>query len=321
MNGYLVNVLQGQGGGFDPDILADFVNENGWDSGNNQMEATDKNGSLWNEAKLTATDPDFDSASTYNFSGAADWLKQKGKLMNCSDQNAEDCATSVTGGVDAVSYLFQRASVINEWAAALNENNIVFDYYTQWILTFPTKHYYVDLQSDANLVDDVSPTLWDPDSTTNNAFEPFHDEFDDANGETGHQHYAGESCDLFTIDMWNRDEAFSTYASPQPQFPAELCYETNVLVFDEAYNAQGLNSKFTATIPDAAFPAEYDPITDMDIKSEKGWASLNFYDSNRQLDIPYGILQERHLINLGPICQVVIRSLVRTIRKTLLVYR
>jgi len=299
MNGYLVNVSQGQGGGYDPDILREFVQAEGWDSQTVDwrvstdsvpgLSGLDENGSLWTASHATATDPDLDSATTFNFGGATNWLKQKGKLMNCGG-SAATCSTSVTGGVDAVSYAFQRASVINEWAAALNENNIVFDYYTQWILTFPTKHYYVDLQTDGNWTDDISPTLYDP-SVNNDAFAPFANEF-----------IGSGSCEPFSIDMWNRDEASSSYVSPEGDFPAELCWETNVLVFSDVYTLQGLNSKFSTTVPVGLFPVEYDPITDADIKSEKGWASLNFYDSNGGTGIPFGIEQGRHIggRNLGP---------------------
>jgi hypothetical protein len=109
MNGYLINVTEGKGAGFDPDILINFAYN-----------------SLWEAAHFTATDPDMDSADP-GFVTEGVRFKQKGILMNLLGSEP------VTGGVDAVSYEFMRASVINEWAASNNPGNIVSDYFTQWI--------------------------------------------------------------------------------------------------------------------------------------------------------------------------------------------
>ena len=141
MNGYVINVSLGMGGGFNPDMLADFADS-----------------SLVNDALLTATNPDMDSARKSKSRKNDGRYKQKGNLKGPGPNES----LPVRGGVDEVSYEFQRSSVINEWAASANPGNLISDYYTQWILTFPTKHYYVDLQDDVQLLDDASPTLWDP---------------------------------------------------------------------------------------------------------------------------------------------------------------
>lgn len=252
LNGYLINVGQGQGAGFDPDILADFISDTGID------------GSLWAAQSLTATDPDLDSASPGRFisQGA---IKQKGRSFD----------TPVQGGIDAVSYVFQRSSVINEWAASenLDPRAVVTEYYNQWILTFPTKHYYVDLQTDMSLGDDISPTLADP-GTDNDALWPFYEEFD--HDEAAEGFVAGMSCEPYRMRMWNREERFSGFASPAKDFPAKLCYETNVLVFNEDFESVGLESNFATTIPAAHLPTEIDTIT----ASERGWASMDFYNSD-----------------------------------------
>jgi hypothetical protein len=242
MNGYVINVALGQGGGFDPDILVDFQDR-----------------SMVMDALLTATDPDMDSAWSAGPSVARN--KQKGYMG----------VQPVTGGVDAVSFQLQRSSVINEWAASANPGNLITDYFTQWILTFPTKHYYVDLQNDLEPLDDVSPTLVDPDSSpsSNDAYAPFDQEFDQADTY-------GESCEPYRMRIWNREEEYRQFTSPEPRFPVELCNETNVVVFNENYADKGLKSSFAVTIPHELLPV--DAFDAGGMTSERGWASMDFFD-------------------------------------------
>ena len=46
--------------------------------------------------------------------------------------------------VPAHSHIIMRKSVINEWAA-IEPEGMVDDYFTQWVLNFPTKHFYPDM--------------------------------------------------------------------------------------------------------------------------------------------------------------------------------
>jgi hypothetical protein len=244
MNGYVINVEEGMGGGYDPDILADFAQR-----------------SLVRDANETATNPDLDSAGDFCCGPQDPRWKQKGDLKGGGPNES----LPVTSSIDLVSREFQRTSVINEWAASANPGNLISDYYTQWILTFPTKHYYVDLQNDAELLDDVSPTLVDP-STGNDAFAPFNEEFDWA---------GGKSCEPYRMRIWNREEEKSEWTSPAPYYPVELCYETNVLVFNDHYEDTGLNSAFSVTIPWQLLPVDAGGAT-----SERGWASMDFYSQD-----------------------------------------
>jgi hypothetical protein len=267
MNGYVINVAEGMGGGFDPDILADFASR-----------------SLVSDANETATDPDMDSG----FSPFGPWeerYKQKGDLKG----GGPNGSVAVTGSVDLVSYELQRASVINEWAASANPGNLVSDYYTQWILTFPTKHYYVDLQNDGDLLDDVSPTLVDPNYSYNDAYAPFNEEFDEGYNSDGY--WGGKSCEPYRMRIWNREEEKSQWTSPAPIYPVELCNEVNVLVFNDYYEGTGLRSAFSVTIPWQLLPVDAGGAT-----SERGWASMDFYDEDGTGISPY---IEKHRL-LGP---------------------
>jgi hypothetical protein len=269
MNGYVVNVNNGQGGGFDPDILANFC--------------SDQRCSFVEDALRSATDPDLDSARADgwgpghqdDFADLHPGIKQKG-LPFGPDFTTNTAA--VTGGVDAVSYEFMRSSVINEWAAdpADVPEAVITDYYTQWVLTFPTKHYYVDLQTDTELRDDVSPTLVDPNesniinatASNNDAIMPFNEEFDNY----------GESCEPYRMRMWNREERSRSFTSPEPLIALDLCNETNVLVFDPLYEGEGLNSNFAETIDINAFPTDWDGLP-----SVRGWASMDFASNDENL--------------------------------------
>jgi hypothetical protein len=171
----------------------------------------------------------------------------------------------VRGGVDAVSWEFMRNSVINEWAASPTPGNVVSDYFTQWVLTFPTKNFYVDLQDDKNPGgDDISPTL--KDTTSDYAFAPFTEKF--ASGEE-----PGTSCDVYNMDVWNREERYKQFTSPEQGYPVDICYETNVVSFNDVYdyNSRGLASNFNVTVPQTLLPTDWDGAV-----SERGWAQMNF---------------------------------------------
>ena len=170
----------------------------------------------------------------------------------------------VTGGVDAVSSLLMRTSVINEWAASYNPGAAITDYFTQWVLNFPTKHYYVDLQDDDKNGDEIAPTLVDPDETANNAYAPFTSEFD----------ISGKSCESFATNIYNREEREVDYTSPAPTAEAKMCWETNVLTFNDRYKDRGLESNFAMVIPEGLLPTDYNG----DV-SERGWARLAFAGS------------------------------------------
>jgi hypothetical protein len=171
----------------------------------------------------------------------------------------------VRGGVDAVSWEILRNGVINEWAASFNPGNIVRDYYTQWVLTFPTKNFYVDMAEDKQPqgVDDISPTLVP--QPMEYAFAPFTEQF-----KGGHE--PGTSCDAYTMNLWDREEQEPAYTSPQEGYPAAVCYETNVVNFGDAYVDAGLKSKYSITVPSELLP----PGPDGTSPSPRGWAQMSF---------------------------------------------
>ena len=127
-------------------------------------------------------------------------------------------------GVDAVSYVFMRDSLMNEYST---NDNIGGE--TEWVVTFPTKHFYV----------------YGPNSGSDVALAPFTEMWDEV---------AIDACEIVVLDtIWDRNEQqpgtppnpdgepIPPIVSPPPPFvtpdadprktPFELCYETNVIAF------------------------------------------------------------------------------------------
>ncbi len=112
--------------------------------------------------------------------------------------------------IDAVSAVFAANAIYNEYeleAAAGAES--------EWIITFPTKRFYVD-----DAIVGAGPA----------AIAPFHEVFGAVNDD--------ESCVLIGLNIYNREEATTTTSvdfSPPPATPQNsLCYEAQVLTFQRA---------------------------------------------------------------------------------------
>jgi hypothetical protein len=368
-NGYLINVSAGQGGGYDPDVLANFASHslfpltrktdskpnldsgdthdfaygnsepkvaiNQWDGSGNRATATvyqvDINGNGRIDTGVCYID-ELGNKNTVDEADAPVQATQNNMTYNASQSCYQSVSTSTTatynsntdvntekltpmgtvwtpgstpvsvladpdnpariaqrgkwgpapvrGSVDAVSWELQRNSVINEWAASYNPNNVVSDYFTQWVLTFPTKNFYVDLQDavyDPLNERDYSPTLQDIKSSY--AFAPFIEKFPEN----------GESCVPFDLEVWDRDEGSPQFASPSDDFRQELCYEANVVSFDggngQDYGNMGLDSNFGLTIRFDSLPPD----------GERGWARMTFLNPEGLLMYPshYRAVAER----------------------------
>jgi len=218
-----------------------------------------------------------------------------------------------TRGVDAVSAVFMHNHVMNEFTI---EEDLIAQ--TDWVLTFPTKSFYVDedlVGTTVTWIPDVNdpigcngwqPGDWfppgedgsvidpegNPDWSTcdyvkvekvNDAYPPFTDTFN------------GEACETVFYSNWNREE--SPYipgtpgnkppiVSPPPPGgtppsgppPFQLCYETNVLRF----------AGDATTLP----VFETDLIAEVSGTPDNGWASI---DMSLVADLKDGLGKfERH---------------------------
>jgi len=138
--------------------------------------------------------------------------------------------------IDAVSSLIDAANIYNQY-----ESDGTFSG-TDWVVTLPTKRFYVDPATAGSVV-----------------VQPFEELF----GETTD----GLSCFLIGISIYDREERTTTTTScgfspcPPGRPPSSLCYETNVVTF--APNGG------TTSILGSTLTSNIAPI------SNTGWAGLN----------------------------------------------
>lgn len=145
-------------------------------------------------------------------------------------------------GAQAVSYLFQKTNVINMWTAY---EGSAWDTATDLVVQSFTKQFYVD--TDSAVISGRNPMKpgVPPTNVLLNgvATAPFASPF-----------VAGESCDRVSWTIWDRAEHMdetpdSGRFSPTPAEIDSLCFETNVISFNESYalgsnNTYNINSTF-----------------------------------------------------------------------------
>ena len=167
--------------------------------------------------------------------------------------------TATSAPVDAVSALIMREGVVNQYSV-----NPAVNGQTDWVVTFPTKHYYVDERNPlANVVDSVAyyPThthLVGEDA----AVAPFTQTFQNGN----------DACAKVGVEFnfFNREEAQYTPPSTVGFSPAEpgkansICKEVQVITFNQT-NLFGAADAANVDTSAAGF--------------NSGWMSLDFTGS------------------------------------------
>lgn len=118
--------------------------------------------------------------------------------------------------VDAVSAVFMADAMYNEY-----EVDPAYGAQTDWVVTFPTKHFYVDAAFNASI-----------DTTSNPPFD----------GKFGAR-TAGQSCSGFVPQVFDREEGTFAFGGPcgvpPPTTPFAMCFETSVLTFGSAHSLLG----------------------------------------------------------------------------------
>jgi len=171
--------------------------------------------------------------------------------------------------VDAVSYVFMSDQIMNEYTteAAVGGQ-------TEWVVTFPTKHFYV-YEPSAGEVVPVAPftSVWDADDD-----EP-------------------TACEVVILDtIWDREENTivnpvipgepippivspappGEIVTPDPVIPFELCYETSVIRFGDVDTA-GSSTPVLGS-------SNFHNIDNTELGFQNGWARLQLddfpYDAN-----------------------------------------
>jgi len=127
---------------------------------------------------------------------------------------------TVSGRIDAISALFMSDTLLNEYTTETG-----FNAASEWVITFPTKRFYVNNTGSAL------------------AFPPF-----------SNAYVSGQACESLRFNSWNREERpdsclincdddFSPPVQGAP--PSALCFETNVLTFNQAGSVIGANGTST----------------------------------------------------------------------------
>lgn len=172
---------------------------------------------------------------------------------------------ALSRGVDAVSYVFMHDQLMNEYTT---EADTLAG--TEWVLTFPTKSFYVYAPSAGNDVP-VAPftSVWDSD--------------DDA----------PDACEVVLLDtIWDREERTfidpivsgepvppivspappGVIVDPDPIIPFKLCFETSIIAFgDDALNDTGTATKLLGS-------TNYHVIDNSALNFDYGWARLQLDD-------------------------------------------
>jgi len=146
--------------------------------------------------------------------------------------------STFAAGRDAVSAVLMHDNLMNEYVLDPGTTSA-----TDWVITMPTKRYYVSV------------------GTGNAAFGLFQRNF---NGTAG-------ACDDISLNIYDREERTTstplTFSPPPPQGVNQLCWEANVVTFN---NGNVLNSTNSASISTTF---------------QNGWLKIGFLPSS----VPAGI--------------------------------
>jgi hypothetical protein len=168
----------------------------------------------------------YNEPSLFSSNTVGEYLSSAGLAALPGRNNANATVVNVTGALEATN-------VINEWSRRTNAA-AGWVTATDWVITFPTKSFYVDNDANnefagrnvgrANNI--IAPGLIAANLT------PFTQSFVDTAATPVVRR--GQSCDVVSFILRNREEQRSQAAGFSPGGAARLCYETNVLTFNQA---------------------------------------------------------------------------------------
>jgi len=200
-------------------------------------------------------------------------------------------ASAVAEGAEAVSFVLQRASVVNQWANLNASATSAWTVKSDWVVTYPTKRFYAD-QATHQFAGRAAGRPGLP-----AGLAPFTNPF----------RVDGRSCDAVGYAIYDREERSPVTTggpvfSPAPSTPGnQLCQEVNVLTFGSADSTTNvLKSPMGGNTLAANVPASVLP-------SQNGWMQLNFTNAAGALPVvgfavinrtePTGILNESFVVD------------------------
>ena len=167
-----------------------------------------------------------------------------------TDWAASSTRSTDYDSVNAVSALLMHHHLINEYVL-----DTITASGTDWVITMPTKRYYVPVDSTP-----LAQTIYAPFTTS---------------------FYTGGACEPMTLAQYNREEqTVSTPGGFSPPAPGpagtSLCWESTVMTFKNSNNLNSSNS------------------VNFDVSYENGWANITFTQSYASLlaaplSVPAGV--------------------------------
>jgi hypothetical protein len=145
-------------------------------------------------------------------------------------------------GASAVSAALTHTNVINEWSRRSNPA-AGWVTATDWVLTFPTKNFFVD-NDPGNRYAGRNTGRGNATASPGPAFpDPFTQMFVDTSVNPAVRR--GSSCDAISLTLRDREERSSAGLGFSPGASPQLCYEANVLTFNQGLI---LNSPLAASV-------------------------------------------------------------------------
>jgi hypothetical protein len=142
-------------------------------------------------------------------------------------------------GQSAVSALLMHDTIINEFVL---DNPTLSG--TDWVITMPTKRYFVPVDDPSNTVDWV-------------ALRPFTETF-----------WLNGACEPVSLSYWNREEgnvSIVDFSPPAPGGGTSLCWETNVVTFNNSHLLGAVNE------------------TNVNVDFQNGWLRMAFVTAGQSL--------------------------------------
>ena len=201
-------------------------------------------------------------------------------------------------GIDAVSATIMRSAVDNEWSS-----NPTAGVQTDWVVTFPTKYFYVDqgVARQFAIIEDDRPEAQysDAGDALLVPYPPFAEAFsvlengDPTNTGTGAR-IGGESCNRVSFSRFDRSENSSettggVIISPAPATATDnLCQEANVITFNggSVLGAANPVDVDTSSIPGSETSGWMKLRLDEDPASDPTNADPNFVEDDLGNSIP-----------------------------------
>ncbi len=239
-----INAASGKAITSEPTVLADFYEGGASGSANGGVE------NIWGDNLIVT--PETQAPGLHDVKPAIARMIIDDQLVEFDNSTA-----SANAGIDAVSALFMRDTIVNQYSV-----NPAVNGQTDWVITFPTKHYYVDERDPLSNVDATERTRYPTHRASSGAVAPFNFTFQEDEDACSNVNV--------TFDFYDREENENQVVSEagfSPSAPAQadsICKEVQVVTFNQTNLFGSVHSK-SVDVNSAGF--------------NSGWMKLNLNGS------------------------------------------